>query len=312
MPTVLIVDDTAVDRRLAGGLLDSVPVLEVCYAHDGNEALLQIANSLPDIVVTDLQMPDMDGLELVNAISEKYPDVPVVLMTAHGSENIAAQALASGAASFVPKSELAESLVETVMHVLMVAESDARNKQLIGCTTKTDFEFDLENDPGMIDPLVEMIQQITSGQRLLNSNSQVQLGVALEQALSNAIIRGNLEISREEFPVVNRAIVTERCKQKPYCDRHVYFRALMTPSEANFTIRDMGPGFDTSTIPAASDPESFRHGAGRGLVLIQTFMDKVEFDERGNEVRMTKFRKEGGAMTANDIVASYNVPGDTS
>ena len=54
----------------------------------------------------------------------------------------------------------------------------------------------------------------------------------------------------------------------------------------------MGPGFDTSTIPAASDPESFRDGRGRGLVLIQTFMDEVEFDASGCEMKLTKYRTD--------------------
>lgn len=292
MPTVLIVDDTAVDRRLAGGLLENEPNLDVCYANNGNEALLKISSSLPDLVVTDLQMPDVDGLELVTTIGEKYPELPVVLMTAHGSENIAAQALASGAASFVPKSELADNLVETVMHVLMMAESDARYKKLIRCATKTDFEFNLENDPAIIDPLIDMIQQLTVSQGLLSPNNRVQMGVALEHALNNAIIRGNLEISRESVPVVSRQIVKERAAEEPYCQRTVYFRALVTRDAARFTIRDMGPGFDTSSIPPAGDPESFRDGRGRGLVLIQTFMDEVEFDAKGNELKMVKFASQ--------------------
>ena len=290
MPTVLVVDDTAVDRKLAGGLLESAPNLDVCYAQNGNEALLQIGTSLPDLVVTDLQMPDLDGLELVTVIGDKYPEVPVVLMTAHGSENIAAQALASGAASFVPKSELAENLVETVMHVLMMAESDARYKKLISCATKTEFEFKLENDPGIVDPLIDMIQQIALSQGLLSSNSRVQMGVALEQALHNAIVRGNLELSRQAVPVISQEMIEQRCSEKPYCDRHVYFRALITPEAAQFTVRDMGPGFDTSQIPEEGDPDSFRDGRGRGLVLIKTFMDKVTFDQNGNQVTMTKMK----------------------
>ena len=46
MPTVLIVDDTAVDRRLAGGLLENTPDIEVCYAQNGNDALLQLGIAL--------------------------------------------------------------------------------------------------------------------------------------------------------------------------------------------------------------------------------------------------------------------------
>ena len=292
MPTVLIVDDTAVDRRLAGGLLENTPNIEVCYAQNGNDALLQLGSALPDLVVTDLQMPDLDGLELVTTIGEKYPEVPVVLMTAHGSENIAAQALASGAASFVPKSELADNLVETVMHILMMAETDARYKKLVSCATKTDFEFALQNDPEIIDPLIDMIQQVAVSQGLLSQNSRVQMAVALEHALHNAMVRGNLEIGRDDYPVVNASVIKKRSSEEPFRDRTVYFRALITPDSAKFTIRDMGPGFDTSEVPAAGDPESFRDGRGRGLVLIQTFMDEVEFDSSGREVQLTKYRTD--------------------
>jgi CheY-like chemotaxis protein len=253
---------------------------------------LQIGNELPDLVLTDLQMPDLDGLQLVTSITEKYPDVPVVLMTAHGSEVIAAQALASGAASYVPKTELAESLVETVMHILAMSESDARYKKLMRCAIKTDFEFNLDNDLQLVDPLVDMIQQIVSSQGLLDSTNRVRMGVALEHALQNAIVRGNLEIPRDQFPVINRVYVQQRNKEHPYCDRRVYFRAKITHDSVHFVVRDQGPGFDVSTVPAAGNPDSFRDGMGRGLVLIKTFMDEVVFNATGNEVHMTKYRND--------------------
>ena len=295
MATILVVDDTAVDRRLAGGLLERAPNIDVCYAENGRDALVQIDARLPDLVVTDLQMPEIDGLELVTEIGDRYPDVPVVLMTAHGSENVAAQALANGAASFVPKSELADNLVDTVMHILVMSESDSRYKKLIACTRKTDFEFDLESDPSIIEPLIEMVQQVAVSQGLMTHNNRLQMTVALEHALHNAMIRGNLELSREEMPVPNPKVIAERLNNPDYGDRKVYFRSLVTPDSAQFTIRDEGPGFDISQVPAADDPASFRDGSGRGLVLIKAFMDDVVFDETGNEIRMTKRRSEDPA-----------------
>ncbi len=288
MPTVLVVDDVAVDRRLAGGLLENAPNLHVCYAQNGTEALLQISNELPDLVLTDLQMPDLDGLQLVNSINERYPDVPVVLMTAHGSENIAAQALASGAASYVPKTDLAECLVETVMHILAISDTDARYKKLMSCARKTDFEFDLENDLRIIDPLVDLVQQIISSQGLLDSTNRVRMCVALEHALQNAMIRGNLEISRDDYPVVSPVFVEQRASEIPFKDRRVYFRSVITREKVEFTVRDQGMGFDLSNLPQASDPDAFRDGIGRGLVLIKTFMDEVEFAYDGRQVVMTK------------------------
>ena len=288
MATVLVVDDTAVDRRLAGGLLENAPDLNVCYAQNGNEALLQIGNELPDLVLTDLQMPDLDGLQLVNSINDRYPDVPVVLMTAHGSEVIAAQALASGAASYVPKSDLADNLVETVMHILAMSDSDARYKKLMRCAKRVDFEFDLENDLKIIDPLIDLVQQVVSSQGLMDSTNRVRMCVAVEHALQNAMLRGNLEISRAEYPVVSPADVEAKSVLPEFADRRVNFRVVVTPDQVEFVIKDQGAGFDISTVPAAESPDSFKDGIGRGLVLVQAFMDSVEFSNGGREIRLVK------------------------
>lgn len=292
MPTVLVVDDTAVDRRLAGGLLEAAPNLQVCYAQNGQEALLQIGNELPDLVVTDLQMPDLDGLQLVNAISQRYPDVPVVLMTAHGSEVIAAQALAGGASCYVPKTELADSLLETVMHILAMSDAEARNKKLMSCARRVDFEFELENDLKIIDPLVEMIQQVVASQDLFDSTHRVRMCVAVEHALKNAMLRGNLEISRGEYPVVPPELVLVRSQEPQFQDRRVYCRITVTPDKIDFVCRDQGKGFDLANVPQAESPDSFKDGIGRGLVLMQAFMDRVTFDQGGREVRMTKNRTQ--------------------
>ncbi len=118
MSKVLVVDDSPVDRRLAGRLLemrhdpvygDEPTGLLVVYASNGKEALEAIAAEAPDAVVTDLQMPEMNGLALVLQIRIRYPLLPVILMTAHGSEDLAVQALQGGAASYVPKRELREN-----------------------------------------------------------------------------------------------------------------------------------------------------------------------------------------------------------
>ena len=288
MSSILVVDDTAVDRRLAGGLLEKATNLDVRYAENGSAALTEIDREPPDVVLTDLQMPEMDGLQLVTKITSEYPEIPVVLMTAHGSETIAAQALANGAASFVAKSDLAESLVDTVMQILAMNETDQRYRRLIQCSTKTEFEFQLKNDPQLIEPLVDLVQQIVGSMNVCDSTTRVRLGVALENALSNAMIRGNLQIASSDNHIVDRDLVAERLDQAPYRDRQVFVSTCISRDKVEFVVRDEGPGFDTRTVPQSGDPDSFRDGCGRGLVLIKTFMDEVEFDKTGNEIRMVK------------------------
>ncbi len=288
MAIVLVVDDTAVDRRLAGGLLEKSDNLEVVYANNGGEALDSIRQNAPDLVLTDLQMPDIDGLQLVTTITEEYPDIPVVLMTAHGSENAAAQALANGASCYVPKTELADELMPTVSQILSTADSDQRYKKLISCSTQSRFEFELPNDPDLIDPLIDLVQQVIASMDLFDWASRVRLGVALEHALGNAIYRGNLEIGRHSTDILDPQLVQERSRAEPYRDRHVFVSAQITREKAEFVIRDQGPGFDVSQVPDESDPDSFREGAGRGLVLIKAFMDSVHFNDKGNQISFTK------------------------
>ncbi len=290
MARVLVVDDTAVDRRLAGGLLEKSPNLEVVYANNGSEALESIREQIPDLVLTDLQMPDIDGLQLVTSITESHPDLPVVLMTAHGSENVAAQALANGAACYVPKVDLADELLPTVSQILSMSEGDLRYRKLIACSKKTEFEFELLNDPELIEPLVDLIQQVISSMDLFDSAGRVRLGVALEHALANAMFRGNLEIQRNDANILDRQQIEERIQQPPYRDRRVQVSALITRDLARFVVGDEGSGFDKSLIPDAGDPDSFRDGVGRGLVLIKTFMDEVSFNESGNQITMIKRR----------------------
>ena len=103
-------------------LLESTS-LEVAFADDGQAALAQLAKELPDIIVTDLHMPNVDGLHLVQAVRREFPSVPVVLITGQGSEDLAVQALKAGAASYVPKRSLSAELVPTVMQVLALARA---------------------------------------------------------------------------------------------------------------------------------------------------------------------------------------------
>lgn len=289
MASVLVVDDSAVDRRLAGGLLEKGTYLEVRYAENGVSALKEIDRESPDVVVTDLQMPQMDGLQLVLQIAQTYPDLPVVLMTAHGSEAIAAQALANGAASFVAKSDLKSSLVNTVMLILAMNETDLRYRRLIQCSTRTQFDFELESDTQLIEPLIDLVQQVIASMGVCDTSQRVRLGVALENALTNAMIRGNLEIPASANQIVDRDLITARRSQQPYKERRVTVNASIDRSRVEFLVRDQGPGFDIRTVPKSGDPAAFKNASRRGLVLIKTFMDDVIFDEGGNEIRMTKY-----------------------
>ena len=121
MPTALVVDDSKVDQRLVAALLAKRPGLAVACADNGREAL--------EAVAAGRARPDPDGhgdardgrAGAGRGHPRQYPAVPIVVMTAHGSEDAAAEALRRGASSYVPKRFLARDLMETVDRVLGVA-----------------------------------------------------------------------------------------------------------------------------------------------------------------------------------------------
>ncbi|AUX26404.1 transcriptional regulator [Sorangium cellulosum] len=289
MVRVLVVDDSPLDRRLSGSLLKKRAGMEPMYAENGVEALQVIARSAPEIVLTDLQMPEMDGLELVEAIRREHPYLPVILMTAHGSEEIAVQALRRGAASYVPKRNLAAELVSTIENVLAVARLDRREQQLLACLVATESQFELDNDVAKVPALVGHIEQSLGRMRLCDETGRIQVAVAMREALVNAIVHGNLEVSSsllDEDASAFSALVEQRRRERPYRDRRVHVVARETRTEAIYVVRDEGPGFDPRGLPDPTDLANLEKPSGRGLMLIRTFMDEVRHNEKGNEIRM--------------------------
>jgi CheY-like chemotaxis protein len=291
MAFVLVVDDSPVDRRLVGGLLSKSPNVEVLYAADGEEALAVMEKQRPNLVVTDLIMPNMDGLELVAAIVARFPLVPVILMTGKGSEEIAVQALKAGAASYVPKGVVSNLLTETVENVLAMAHEEQTQAKLLECMMGCNFV--LENDASLISAMVKYARSFIRRTGLCDETNSIRTCVALEEALNNAMFHGNLEIDsdiREGDRLTYRTLIEERRRSDPYRNRHIYVEIRITPTHGEFVIRDEGRGFDPKELPDPTDPLNMERPSGRGLLLMRTFMDDVAFNECGNQVTLVKRR----------------------
>lgn len=288
MYKILLVDDSATDRRLIEGLLKKSLHFEVETASDGLIALEKIQASVPDIVVTDMQMPNMDGMQLVENVRRSYPWVPVVLITAAGSEEIASQALQRGAAGYVPKARCNELLNETLDHVLELTRTESSFERILECATLTQFEFSLENDFALVAPLLELAQRMTVGLGICDEPAAVQVGVALEHAILNSIYHGSLEIGGPLNG--DRELMDLRLTLAPFKDRRVHISIRVTSEEARFTVRDEGPGFQYQELTAMGRKTALLGEGGRGLFLMWAFMDRVSFDPTGNTVVMVKRR----------------------
>src|SRR6516165_3272825 len=178
MPSVLVVDDSVTDRHLAAGLLRKSPEFTVFEAVDGRDALSKLELHVPDLVVTDMMMPNMNGLELVSEVKEQYPLIPIILMTSQGSEEIAVQALQKGASSYVPKRILASELLEIVDRVLTAADEVRGRTRLMNRMSRCEYSFTLENKLDLVSTLSSFLREEAIRLRLCNRPECLRLGVA--------------------------------------------------------------------------------------------------------------------------------------
>ena len=293
MPNVLVVDDIVTDRLLAGGLFENEPDWAVQYANNGIEALQRITDRAPDVVITDMMMPEMNGLELVEAVIKDNPHIPVVLMTSQGSEEIAVKALETGAASYVPKRILGNELLRTVSRIVQSAREEQSRSELLNQMSRTEsieFGYNLPLISSVVSHLIRsMVAFGVCGQ-----TESMRAGTALDEAMMNAYYHGNLEMDssiREDGNDRYFALARQRCQEPEYRDRRIKVEARLASHEVSVTICDEGSGFQPAALPDPTAPEFICRPYGRGVMLMRTFMDEVRFNEIGNEVTLVKQRR---------------------
>ncbi len=134
-PTVLVVDDEPDILQLLEITLSRMQ-LTTLKASSLAEAKTSLKNQTPDLCLTDMKLPDGNGLTLIEHMQNHFPDVPVAMITAHGSVESAIEALKLGAFDFVTKPLALEKLRELVAHALKTAQSSADVSEdiLVGTT----------------------------------------------------------------------------------------------------------------------------------------------------------------------------------
>ncbi len=115
MLQILIADDHEVARRGIRAVLESHPGWEVCgEAKDGREAVELASSMKPDVILLDIGMPNLNGLEAARQILAVSPDVPILILTMHDSDNVIREVLRAGARGFLLKSDAGRDLLNAI------------------------------------------------------------------------------------------------------------------------------------------------------------------------------------------------------
>lgn len=259
MPRVLLVEDSATQATVIRIQLKHAG-FETELAVDGLAALAAIAAAVPDLVLTDLNMPELDGAGLTAEIRGRYPQIPVLLTTTAGSDELAVRALKNGAVGYIPKAVLPQELKPTLLRILEIAATQPDPTRLQPFAVASG-GYTLPCDAALMLPLVGHVKHELSRRALADETGILQMAVALAYALEALINLGSSA-------------------------RPIHFAANITLAKAVFTIRCEG-----ETDPFVfNQPLNLDSTLGRGALLLQTFFDEVGHNAAGHELTLVKRR----------------------
>ncbi len=291
---ILIVEDDYASRLFLESLLESNGY-EFRSAENGIEGLNIFDEYNPDIVLTDIKMPIMDGLELLEAIRDKNSDAIVVIVTAFGSENYAIQALHLGANNYLKKPVASQDILRLLKKYKAVISGKYSPESLPGKLINRTFSLEFKSIFTKIPKIVDKIM-VESAVDIDNSE-KVNIELGLVELITNAVEHGNLGISYIEKQKALDAgnlseLFDERVHNEKYKNRKIKVDFFADREKYRWTITDEGEGFDWKSIPDPTDQKHILELNGRGIFISKFLFDKIEYSGKGNIVTATKYITE--------------------
>jgi CheY-like chemotaxis protein/anti-sigma regulatory factor (Ser/Thr protein kinase) len=288
---VLVVDDQEALRSLLARLLEREG-FDPIQAEDGAQAVEKYKTEAPLVVVSDIMMPKMDGLMLLNEIRRIDRNATVILMTGQGNEDVLLKALRGGATNFFKKPFNVRELIDEIRKVVEFRLEAARSSLFSPLLVEETKHFVM---PRADSPFFPIINQITLQLPcLLPQEDILNLKIGIEEIITNAIEHGNLGISFEEKSKAIQEgrlaeLIADKGRQSDDARRAVRITSRLGPDLFEITVRDDGDGFDWRTLPAVA-PENLLAFNGRGVFLTKIYFDEVVYNDAGNEVTLRKHK----------------------
>ncbi|RLS56460.1 MAG: response regulator [Planctomycetota bacterium] len=293
MPVILHVDPSTADREMIRDALSNQENWTIEGANSYEEARERLQLHPVDAILSEVELGDGYWNDLVSMLRSRQMTTPVFVVTAQMTVEGAAQAVRDGAETVLLKGSNYDEWPFPIECAIDQATSRSVRASVEKSLSSQKLLFVLENEKGRVPHLVNLLVEQCDRFGLLDDRDRMRIQVALEEAILNSIIHGNLEVSsklRELEGDVFEQTVSERKVSLPYSLRRVILEAEYNYELARFTIRDEGPGFDVNKVRNPTEDDAIELASGRGILLMRSFMDETDYNDKGNEVRMLKRR----------------------
>jgi YesN/AraC family two-component response regulator len=287
---ILIVEDDFGSREFLLNLI-KLEGYEVRQAVNGEEGLKMYYEYRPNLIISDIQMPKMDGLEMLSRLRNDKQDVIFIITTAFGSEDYAIEALRLGANNYLKKPIDRKSLVGLIKKYQAVIEShllaQKAEGKIIEKNLKIEFDTNFEHVQVIVSQLISEISL------KFNDSEKTNIELGLDELIANSIEHGNLEISFEEKVQASDSnslvqLYAKRMQDPKIANRKIMVEFNQQLNYCEWLITDEGKGFDWRAIPDPTQGAQLMELNGRGIFITNFLFDELEYMGRGNMVRIKK------------------------
>jgi len=287
---VLVVEDDYSSRELLRICIEKEGY-QCQTANDGVDGFNLFKKFNPDLIISDVRMPHMNGIELLESIRKISKDVIIVFITGHGNEELALQALQLGANNYLKKPVDITEIKTITNRYYDVIKSKALQSNIVDLIRHREMEIEIDSDMNLVQSLANYLSEKTGN--FFDSKEKMRIELGLNELLINAIEHGNWEISYDEK---NQALLDDRIgalyKAKREHPDNIQKKVLVKYKQSEkfceWIITDSGKGFDWKLIPNPSNAQLTRIN-GRGILLSKLQFDEFEYMGKGNIVRIKKY-----------------------
>ncbi len=302
---VLIVDDQDGLRRFLSRVVTGEGH-DVIEAPNAEIAWNLIHEHQPDLVLTDYKMPAASGFDLLDRIRQEHRHMIVALLTAHGSEELAARALRIGANDYLRKPVQVIELRRMLKRYQGLVQERYLEEDVRSSIRRMQFTLQCDNRIELVPKISQFL--VEQCDKRIDGDARFGLRLGLHEMIMNAVEHGNLGVTFEEkTAALNvgftelQTLYAERLSNPIFAARRVTIDFFLEPEYLEWLISDEGSGFDWTRLQDPLAESNIHISHGRGVYLSRFQFDEMEYLNSGNRVRLRKYTRNDLADQQTDL-----------
>jgi CheY-like chemotaxis protein/anti-sigma regulatory factor (Ser/Thr protein kinase) len=274
MSNILVVDDDHALHESIGATLASQGHL-LLHARDGAQGMARLAQERVDLVLTDFDMPGMDGVDFLKQLRRDHPDLKCIMMTAPQTPEAVVGALREHVCDFLSKPFTQEELTEAVSATLAACPS--AEIEVVSARPEW-IELKVPCDLGAVAPLEKALAELGAG---LTEEARDAITLAFREMLNNAIEHGG-----ELDPTKRVEVTYVRLERAVICWIEDPGKGFDVKQQEHAAVNN--PGDDPLRHALVREEQGLRAG-GFGILLTKQMVDEMLYNERGNKLVFVKY-----------------------